>query len=173
MQDTNLIGVISMLKEPENLRHSTFKKALVLAKLESGLTQAEISERSGLNQASVARYFSEHDDYTPSPALLPSLCRALRNTILIDWLNAQVEDMRLKDEAVTSIQQVITNSLQIGKRTGRLMKLTEEIIADGKVDQDEARTLQGIHLAEAERQQKLAESYEKLAKGEVVDNGKN
>ena len=77
-----------------NLRHATFKQALVFAKLLSGMTNEEISEASGISLAQIARYFQEHDAYAPAPYLLPVLCRVLQNTVLVDWLNAQVEEMR-------------------------------------------------------------------------------
>ena len=76
-----------------NLRHMGFNEALDAAKQRSGLTNEAIANRSSLSTAAVSRYFNKYDDYTPSPELIPLLCRALGNTIIADWIAAQVEDM--------------------------------------------------------------------------------
>ena len=69
-----------------NLRHMGFNEALDAAKQRSGLTNEAIANRSSLSTAAVSRYFNKYDDYTPSPELIPVLCRALGNTIIADWI---------------------------------------------------------------------------------------
>lgn len=100
-----------------NFRHATFKQTLVYAKLLSRMTNEEISEASGISLAQVARYFQENDAYSPAPALVPALCRAMRNTVLVDWQNAQVEDLR-PVKAISNVQDPPWLSRAHGKQDG-------------------------------------------------------
>ena len=58
----------------------TGKAALRLAKEESGLTRDEIAERLGVSHS-----------YMPSLEMIPRLCLALGNDILMRWLEARLQ----------------------------------------------------------------------------------
>lgn len=64
----------------------TGKAALRLAKEESGLTRDEIAERLGVSHSVTKRYFNINDTYMPSLEMIPRLCLALGNDILMRWL---------------------------------------------------------------------------------------
>lgn len=147
-----------------NPRHATFKQTLVFAKLVSGMTNEEISETSGISLAQVARYFQEHDAYAPSPALIPALCRAMGNTILVDWLNAQVEELR-PVTAITTVQDLTVAVMRATENTGALNSKTVAAIADGQVSQQEARTLQAQFRKNGEWNFKAADALDALAGG--------
>lgn len=64
----------------------TGKAALRLAKEESGLTRDEIAERLGVSHSVTKRYFNINDTYMPSLEMIPRLCLALGNDILMRWM---------------------------------------------------------------------------------------
>ena len=69
----------------------TGKAALRLAKEESGLTRDEIAERLGVSHSVTKRYFNINDTYMPSLEMIPRLCLALGNDILMRWLEARLQ----------------------------------------------------------------------------------
>lgn len=150
-----------------NLRHATFKQALVYAKLMSQKrkTNEEISEASGIGLAQVSRYFQENDEYSPRPALIPALCRALGNTILVDWLNAQIEDLRpgLNIQTAADLSEAV---MRATANTGDLNKKTLEAIADGSISQTEAQGLQAQFRKNGKWNLQAADALESLAKGD-------
>ena len=109
-----------------NLRHMGFNEALDAAKQRSGLTNEAIANRSSLSTAAVSRYFNKYDDYTPSPELIPLLCRALGNTIIADWIAAQVEDMHPATN-ITTTEDLTRAVMQATENTGILNKKTLDV----------------------------------------------
>lgn len=75
-----------------NLKEMTAKEALRAAKELSGLTIKEIASGLGVKAGVVKRYLRGEQDYTPSLAMLPRLCAVFGNTLLLDWLAAQLEE---------------------------------------------------------------------------------
>ena len=146
-----------------NLRHATFKKALIHAKLVSGMTNEEISEASGISMAQIARYFQENDAYSPAPALIPALCRAMGNNILIDWFNAKVEDLQA-EHTIISIQDLTIAVMRATENTGILNRKTVDALADGAFTPLEARVLQAQFRCNAEWNLSAAAALEPLAK---------
>nr|MCR5258673.1 helix-turn-helix transcriptional regulator [Desulfovibrio sp.] len=94
-------------------RNMTAVDAVRHAKDLSGMTAEEIATASGLGVASVTRYFRQGEDYGPSLKNIPALCRAMGNTILIDWLLAQtgrdfpVEPAKSRAEVLTSVARAV------------------------------------------------------------------
>ena len=154
-----------------NLRHATFKQALVFAKLLSGMTNEEISEASGISGPQIARYFQEHDAYSPAPALVPALCRAMRNTVLVDWQNAQVEDLR-PVAAISNVQDLTMAVMKATQNTGYLNSKTVEAIADNAITQAEARTLQAPFRKNGAWNYQAADALEALAVGTISAGAK-
>lgn len=68
-----------------NLATITFFECKKLAKAISGKTNEEMAEEIGVGHEHVARHFRE-PNYNVSSAMLPALCRAMGNTLQIDWL---------------------------------------------------------------------------------------
>ncbi len=145
-----------------NLAHATFKQALVHAKLVSGMINEEISEVSGISLAQVARYFQEHDAYAPSPALIKPLCRAMGNTILADWVQAQAEGMR-PTESIRNAQDLTLTVMRATERNGELNRKAMDAVADGIVTPEEARVLQAQFRAMGESSLRAADALESLA----------
>lgn len=150
-----------MLRTP-SLRHMTFKQALVYARMLSGMTKDEIAEAASLPPANVARYFQENDHYTPSPSLIPALCRAMDNIVLADWIMAQVEEMQPAkriDDTDELTQKVMGSTID----NGDLSRLTKDIVSDGIVTPEEAKALIGRVKANIKHLQELESGLEPLA----------
>ena len=75
-----------------NLKDMTAKEAIRVAKEASGLTTEEIADGLNVTAGNVKRYLKEDDPYWPSLERLPLLCAVLGNTLLRDWLSAQLEE---------------------------------------------------------------------------------
>ena len=90
-------------------RNMTAVEAVRHAKDLSGMTAGEIAEASGMGLASVTRYFRQDGEYSPGLESIPKLCRAMGNTVLVDWLLAQtgrdapVEPAKSRAEVLTSV----------------------------------------------------------------------
>ena len=138
-----------------NLRHMGFNEALDAAKQRSGLTNEAIANRSSLSTAAVSRYFNKYDDYTPSPELIPLLCRALGNTIIADWIAAQVEDMHPATN-ITTTEDLTRAVMQATENTGILNKKTLDAVADGELSPSEAATIQAQFRANAKWNKSIA-----------------
>ena len=149
-----------------NLRHMTAKQALCLAKGVSGLNNAEISERAEIGNAEVARFFKENDNYYPSLPKIPVLANAMGNTILHDWINAQVAELNEVQPALTA-SHVSFLVLKAMSAVGGLNSVTADAIADGKVTQGEAQNIQAYAVALHHELDKLEASLEPLAMGRV------
>ncbi len=150
-----------------NLRHSSFKQALVYAKLLSGMTNEEISEASGIGLARIARYFQEHDAYAPSPVLIKNLCRAMGNTVLVDWINAQVDDLR-QDLAIATVQDLTLAVMRATENTGALNSKTMAAINDGQISRQEASALQEQFRKNGEWNRTAADALEDLVSGKAA-----
>ena len=91
----------------------TGKAALRLAKEESGLTRDEIAERLGVSHSVTKRYFNINDTYMPSLEMIPRLCLALGNDILMRWLEARLQGgesfsrEEIEEEMVRDMQHAV------------------------------------------------------------------
>ena len=153
-----------------NLRHITFKQALCHAKTCADMTKEEISEVSDISLAKVSRFFQVNDAYNPPPALIPVLCRALGNTILVDWFNAQIEALR-DDMTITSAEGLTRAVMQATQNTGALNAKTLAAIEDDDLTQKEAQVLQAQFRANGNWNYQAADALEGLASGKIKNNG--
>lgn len=154
-----------------NLRHITFKQALCHARTCAGMTKEEISEVSDINLAQVSRFFQVNDAYNPPPALIPVLCRSLGNTILVDWFNAQIEDVR-DGMNIASADGLTRAVMQATQNTGELNAKTLAAIEDDELTQKEAQELQAQFRANGNWNFQAADALEPLASGQITDGGK-
>ncbi len=74
-----------------NYRNMTAVEAIRHAKELSGMTADEIASAGGMGTASVNRYLRQEEAYSPGLEAAPRLCRAMGNTVLVDWLLAQTD----------------------------------------------------------------------------------
>lgn len=70
-------------------KNMSAKEALREAKDASGMTAEEIARGLGISASHMRRYLDAGDSYFPSLGMIPALCKVMRNTILLQWLEAQ------------------------------------------------------------------------------------
>ena len=99
----------------------TSVEALRYAKQESGKTAAEIAEACGISTSVVSRYLRLENNYSPSLEILPKLCAAMGNTVILDWLTAQtgkkthVEPAKSRAEVLTSVSRAMAALGEVSK----------------------------------------------------------
>ena len=71
-------------------KNMTAIEALREAKDASGMTAESIAHGVGITATHLRRYLDPNDNYAPSLHIIPGLCRVMRNTILLQWLEAQL-----------------------------------------------------------------------------------
>ena len=120
-------------------RNMTAIEALRYAKEQSGKTAEEIAGAFGAGTAVVTRYFRQADSYGPSLDKLPGLCKALGNTILVDWLRAQTQET---DDmpAAQSRAEVLTAVARATTALGEVSRLLVET-EHGGIGQEQARAI--------------------------------
>lgn len=129
-----------------DLKNMTSKQALAHAKLISGLTLADIGERSGIPRAVVQRYLNENDhEYYPGLHRIPDLCAALGNYVLVDWLVENTRELR-DGYHIESICDLMRQMSRITKELGDVAKAIDEGSADNKLTQAEIRRITGEAL---------------------------
>ena len=76
-------------KEYESLQpEMDIKRAILDARINAGLTQHELSERSGISQADISRL--EKGTRNPSVALLKRLAEAMNSTLRIEFVPKKI-----------------------------------------------------------------------------------
>ena len=75
-------------------KNMSAKEALREAKDASGMTAEEIARGLGISASHMRRYLDAGDSYFPSLSTIPALCTVMRNTILLQWLEAQTAPER-------------------------------------------------------------------------------
>lgn len=119
--------------------------AMRAAKDASGLTDKEIAERSGIPVNVVRQYLCRTDGYMPGLDKIPALCRAMGNTILLKWLEAQC-DMRAEAARVapaTSRAEVLTSVARIAATLGDAQRRLADSEISG-IDPACARDVRGL-----------------------------
>ena len=132
------------------------QEALGLAKEASGLTTEEIAARTGISVHVLRRYFKlTEESYLPSLERIPPLSRALGNTILLRWLQAQAEPEPCVVPPAASMAQVLAALARVAASVGdvqRRLADSEERGIDPACARD-VRGLLGDVVIEAQRAQ--------------------
>lgn len=94
----------------KDLKEMTAKEAIRAAKEKSGRTSEELSKRANVSVSVIKRYLNENDPYTPSLEMLPRLCEAFGNTLMLDWASAQLEgkNPQEKEGMLSSVAKAIS-----------------------------------------------------------------
>ena len=86
----------------EDYKRMTAVEAVRLAKERSGMTAEEIASAAGVSTAVMNRYLRRQEGYLPGLDMLPRLCRAMGNDIILEWLKAQMEERAIPLSIVES-----------------------------------------------------------------------
>lgn len=109
-------------------RNMSAIEALREAKDASGMTAEAIAHGVGISATHLRRYLDSNDNYLPSLHVIPHLCRVMRNTILLQWLEAQAE-MTPDDTSVTPAAtraDVLTAVARAGSALGEVQRVVAE-----------------------------------------------
>lgn len=106
----------------------------------SGMTHDEIASAVGWSSANGNRILNPSDDYWPTLPNLPRFCRAVGNTILIEWAEAQVTAL---PESVRPLDSVtlIKSMGDMFREMGELAKAGADAADDGNLEPGEAAKL--------------------------------
>ncbi len=125
----------------------SWNEALRFAKEESGQTAEEIAEKMGVNSSVIRRYLRNDASYAPGMDKIPALCRALGNTILLDWLAAQVgsqsSDEELKIPQAQSRAEVLTAVAAVTATLGEVQRILADSTYSG-IDHFRAQRIREI-----------------------------
>lgn len=124
-----------------NFMDMTAKQALLLAKATSRMHNDDIADASGIGPEVIKRYFREDDPYFPGLNKISKLCRAMGNTIIYDWLKANMADLLPSDAPLDTANEVARSAVEISAQSGRVCQVASDVIADNLVEPHEAAQL--------------------------------
>lgn len=152
-----------------DLKKITAKQALGLAKSLAGMTNEEIAEKMGQDHASVKRYFNEWDqEYYPSLLRIPRLCKALGNSILLDWVQVQLDDDS-GSRAITSDSDLLRRVNRLAGELGGVHQAVDDTLSGPGLDSFDPRRLLA-ELFQVENQVKELRRSLQQASGERLDS---
>lgn len=124
-------------------QNMTATEAMRHAKDVSGLTAEEIAAAAGLSAAVVRRYLQRGDGYEPGLSKIPALCRAMHNTVLIQWQQAQLERQAEDVPPARSRAEVLTAVARVAASLGDVQRRLADS-EDGGIDPACARDVRGL-----------------------------
>lgn len=108
-------------------KNMSAKEALREAKDVSGMTAEEIAHGLGISTSHMRRYLDAGDNYTPSIGMIPALCRVMRNTILLQWLETQTTpEAPLPVSPAESRADVLTSVASAGAALGSVQGMLSD-----------------------------------------------
>ncbi len=124
-------GQIQKARQMPDYQNMTATEAIRHAKDVSGLTAEEIGMAAGVSAAVVRRYLQRGDDYEPGLSKVPALCRAMRNTVLIQWQQAQLERQAEDVPPARNRAEVLTAVARVAASLGDVQRRLAESEARG------------------------------------------
>ena len=110
-------------------KNMTAIEALREAKDASGMTAESIAQGVGITATHLRRYLDPNDNYAPSLHVIPVLCRVMRNTILLQWLEAQI----VADDTPVTPAATRADVLTAVARAGSALGEVQRIVAEAQV----------------------------------------
>lgn len=124
-------------------QNMTATEAMRHAKDVSGLTAEEIGAAAGLSAAVVRRYLQRDEGYSPGLDRIPDLCRAMRNTVLIQWQQAKLERQAEDVPPARSRAEVLTAVARVAASMGDVQRRLADS-EDGGIDPACARDVRSL-----------------------------
>lgn len=110
----------------------------------SGMTADEIARNAGKGSSVIRRYFERNGDYLPSLEVVPALCRAMNNTVILQWIESQVEKEPQGNGNVQTRADAMTDAARTAAAIGDLQRELAESCDKG-IDPLSARDLRGLY----------------------------
>lgn len=120
----------------------TLPSAFQLAVRMSGKSHHAIADAMGWQERIASRFFNVGDDYWPSLASVPALCRVLGNTVLAEWIVATSGGLPGALHPAGTPLGVLGTMQRVEavtREVGHVLREAGAAMADGKVDPVEAR----------------------------------
>ena len=124
-------------------QNMTATEAMRHAKDVSGLTAEEIAAAIGASAGVIRRYLQRGDDYAPGLDRIPDLCRAMHNTVLIQWQQAQLGRTAEGVSPARTRAEVLTAVARVSASLGDVQRRLAESEAGG-IDPACARDVRGL-----------------------------
>ncbi len=124
-------------------QNMTATEAMRHAKDVSGLTAEEIGAAAGLSAAVVRRYLQRDEGYSPGLDRIPDLCRAMHNTVLIQWQQAKLERQAEDVPPARSRAEVLTAVARVAASMGDVQRRLADS-EDGGIDPACARDVRSL-----------------------------
>ena len=137
-----LLCYLELMPDYQNM---SWLEALRYAKDVSGLTAEEIATRMGVKPSIVRRYLQNAEGYAPGLDKLPALCSALGNTVLLQWLTAQLEPADVEVLPARDRAEVLTAVASASAALGDVQRRLVETAQAG-IDPACARELRSMLL---------------------------
>ena len=93
------------------------------------MTAESIAQGVGITATHLRRYLDPNDNYAPSLHVIPVLCRVMRNTILLQWLEAQI----VADDTPVTPAATRADVLTAVARAGSALGEVQRIVAEAQV----------------------------------------
>ena len=115
--------------------------AFKLALDQSGYSVKELASELDWSYDSVRRIFST-DEYWPNVTRIPALCHALKNTIIINWLQQKTLSIKMENQSGgVDCQQLVQHVAQLFGEASDVGQEASAAVADGKLEAHELRRI--------------------------------
>lgn len=118
-------------------------EAIRHAKEASGLTAEEIAPLAGVSPDTMRQYLRRAGGYMPGLDKIPGLCRAFGNTVLLQWVEAQLERDPEEIPPAKTRAEVLTAVARTSASLGDVQRLLAESEVKG-IDPACAREIRGM-----------------------------
>lgn len=126
----------------KELERMNFADALHLALAASGKSRDDLAARIGIQPMMLNRWLSVGDHHWPSVPMLPRICCAAGNDLIMQWLAAQINNLGLEyDNEPISTEELAREIVSMAAEFGQLAAEVEKSLADGCIDRKEALRL--------------------------------
>lgn len=145
--------------DQDTLERMAFVDVLHLAVVASGKDRDELAAQIGVQPGTLNRWLSVGDHHWPSVPMLPRICCATGNDLIMQWIGAQTENLCLEyDNPPLEPADLAREVVAMGSEFGELAAEAEKAIDDNKIDRQEA--------------QRLRKAVCRLARrGQIITNG--
>lgn len=124
-------------------KHMTATEAMRHAKDVSGMTAEEIAVAMHVKASVIRRYLQYEDGYSPGLDKIPALCEAMDNFVLLHWIEAQLEPLRVDIPPAQNRAEVLTAAARIAASIGDVQRCLADSQAHG-IDPACARNVRGL-----------------------------
>lgn len=105
------------------------------------LTFETVALRTGRSKSAIHQYF-RNPDYNPSPGVIPKLCEALDNDLIIEWQCIQRGGVFLRvDGSNTEDMNIVTQIKNMDESSTAVISALLTAIQDGTVTEEERKSI--------------------------------